>query len=222
MVVTTRASRRTNGCTRGVGNLWMGEARCGQLTPAELPTRRTVGTTRDDGYGGCRVLPMKCALLSTYLVTPGSEAGALAGAPPRQRFSGARASLAGRRGRSWSEQQRAGCATDLRGVGQREPRGRDRPNVQVLPHGDARRTTHRRPPVPAPQKKGGWGRCVLTVPTPLVWGLHVGGDLLSHTLPGAVPSALEGLASGFGKGPGVSHSAITTDTTTHTLVTLFS
>ena len=25
-----------------------------------------------------------------------------------------------------------------------------------------------------------------------------GGDLLSHTLPGAVPSALEGLTSGFG------------------------
>ena len=32
---------------------------------------------------------------------------------------------------------------------------------------------------------------------------NVGGDLLSHTLPGAVPSALAGLASGFGKGPGV-------------------
>jgi hypothetical protein len=31
----------------------------------------------------------------------------------------------------------------------------------------------------------------------------VGGDLLSHTLAGAVPSALEGLASGFGMGPGV-------------------
>jgi hypothetical protein len=64
---------------------------------------------------------------------------------------------------------------------------------------------------------------------PPVWGLYVGGDLLSHTLPGAVPSALEGLASGFGKGPGVSRSAITTDTTIHiftlvhtfTLFTLF-
>jgi hypothetical protein len=31
-----------------------------------------------------------------------------------------------------------------------------------------------------------------------------GGVLLSHTLSGAVPSALEGLASGFGMGPGVS------------------
>jgi hypothetical protein len=31
-----------------------------------------------------------------------------------------------------------------------------------------------------------------------------GGVLLSHTLPGAVPSALESLASGFGMGPGVS------------------
>src|ERR1700710_701313 len=31
----------------------------------------------------------------------------------------------------------------------------------------------------------------------------VGGDLLSHTLTSAVPSALEGLASGFGMGPGV-------------------
>ena len=31
-----------------------------------------------------------------------------------------------------------------------------------------------------------------------------GGVLLSHTLPGAVPSALWVLASGFGMGPGVS------------------
>ena len=34
-----------------------------------------------------------------------------------------------------------------------------------------------------------------------VWS---GGVLLSHTLPGAVPSALRVLASGFGMGPGVS------------------
>jgi hypothetical protein len=42
--------------------------------------------------------------------------------------------------------------------------------------------------------RGGWGldQCVS------------GGDLLSHTLPGAVPSALWVLASGFGMGPGVS------------------
>ena len=33
--------------------------------------------------------------------------------------------------------------------------------------------------------------------------LLAGGDLLSHTLPGAVPSAQVGLASGFGMGPGV-------------------
>ena len=33
-----------------------------------------------------------------------------------------------------------------------------------------------------------------------------GGDLLSHTLPGAVPSAQTGLASGVGKGPGVTPS----------------
>src|SRR5690606_21668106 len=33
--------------------------------------------------------------------------------------------------------------------------------------------------------------------------LNVGGDLLSHTPTSAVPSALEGLASGFGMGPGV-------------------
>jgi hypothetical protein len=35
-------------------------------------------------------------------------------------------------------------------------------------------------------------------------GVVFGGVLLSHTLAGAVPSALEGLASGFGMGPGVS------------------
>jgi hypothetical protein len=33
-----------------------------------------------------------------------------------------------------------------------------------------------------------------------------GGDLLSHTVPRAVPSALKGLASGFGMEPGVSPS----------------
>ena len=43
--------------------------------------------------------------------------------------------------------------------------------------------------------------------------LNVGGDLLSHTLTSAVPSALEGLASGFGMGPGVPRSATTTDNT---------
>ena len=40
---------------------------------------------------------------------------------------------------------------------------------------------------------------------------NVGGILLSHTLPGAVPSARAGLASGFGMGPGVSLSLSTTD-----------
>ena len=55
-------------------------------------------------------------------------------------------------------------------------------------------------------------RCPDTIPH---WGPHqnngliiqtmllAGGDLLSHTLPGAVPSAQVGLASGFGMGPGV-------------------
>jgi hypothetical protein len=32
----------------------------------------------------------------------------------------------------------------------------------------------------------------------------LGGDLLSHPVAGAVPSAREGLTSGFGMGPGVS------------------
>ena len=41
-------------------------------------------------------------------------------------------------------------------------------------------------------------------PHPLVFMFVVGGVLLSHILPGAVPSALVGLASGFGMGPGVS------------------
>ena len=52
----------------------------------------------------------------------------------------------------------------------------------------------------------GWLKCG----SPARWcaGLPVngvsGGVLLSHTLPGAVPSALWVLASGFGMGPGVS------------------
>lgn len=39
----------------------------------------------------------------------------------------------------------------------------------------------------------------------------VGGNLLSHNLPVAVPSARAGLASGFGMGPGVSLPLLTTD-----------
>ena len=39
----------------------------------------------------------------------------------------------------------------------------------------------------------------------------VGGDLLSHNLPVAVPSARAGLASGFGMGPGVSLLLLATD-----------
>ncbi len=38
---------------------------------------------------------------------------------------------------------------------------------------------------------------------PNLWFVF-GGVLLSHTRGGAVPSALAGLASGFGMGPGVS------------------
>ena len=37
-----------------------------------------------------------------------------------------------------------------------------------------------------------------------VLGWLSGGVLLSHPVSGAVPSALRGLASGFGMGPGVS------------------
>ena len=50
--------------------------------------------------------------------------------------------------------------------------------------------------------------------------LRVGGNLLSHSLPGAVPSARAGLASGFGKGPGVSPPPSTTDTPTGACTTL--
>jgi hypothetical protein len=38
----------------------------------------------------------------------------------------------------------------------------------------------------------------------LLYMFMSGGVLLSHTVPGAVPSALVGLTSGFGMGPGVS------------------
>ena len=49
----------------------------------------------------------------------------------------------------------------------------------------------------------GWGPLV-GFPAPCGDGVWSGGLLLSHTLPRAVPSALEGLTSGFGMGPGVS------------------
>src|SRR5699024_3276691 len=45
-------------------------------------------------------------------------------------------------------------------------------------------------------------RVVLTLPSYylIIVCFYVGGNLLSHTLPGAVPSARAGLASGFGMG----------------------
>ena len=64
----------------------------------------------------------------------------------------------------------------------------------------------------APASQGGVERPMnrnQTGPEPLVavpgqWMFVLGGVLLSRTLAGAVPSALSGLASGFGMGPGVS------------------
>lgn len=47
--------------------------------------------------------------------------------------------------------------------------------------------------------------------TPHSTTLKFGSDLLSHTLPSAVPSARMSLASGFGMGPGVSLQLLTTD-----------
>ena len=55
------------------------------------------------------------------------------------------------------------------------------------------------------KKEGGWN----SVPTPL-FEECCGGVLLSHTLPGAVPSALAGLASRFGMGAGRFPAAMTT------------
>ena len=46
----------------------------------------------------------------------------------------------------------------------------------------------------------------------ILWLWLFGGVLLSHTLACAVPSALKGLTSGFGMGPGVSLFAMTTVT----------
>ena len=70
-------------------------------------------------------------------------------------------------------------------------------------------------PVAAKRKKG--RRRWLSVSFPVVsvfcclFLFGVGGDLLSHNLPVAVPSACAGLASGFGMGPGVSLQLLTTD-----------
>ena len=58
----------------------------------------------------------------------------------------------------------------------------------------------------------GPGPLLLAVPGPAVWCV-LGGVLLSRTLAGAVPSALSGLASGFGLGAGRFPVAVTTETT---------
>jgi hypothetical protein len=125
--------------------------------------------------------------------------------------------------------RRAPVAPDMRPVraGRRSPPGliirrTDSPAADRRQNGngrstrkDAGRATAGDHPCRHHRKKRGVGTVCFDRSHPPVWGLYVGGDLLSHTLPGAVPSALEGLASGFGKGPGVSRSAITTDTTIH-------
>ena len=59
----------------------------------------------------------------------------------------------------------------------------------------------------------GPGPLLLAVPGPAVWCV-LGGVLLSRTLAGAVPSALSGLASGFGMDTGRFPVAVTTETTT--------
>ena len=64
----------------------------------------------------------------------------------------------------------------------------------------------------SPPEDGKRGRDSRVGVPPLLSGIHLcvgvvgcsGGVLLSHDLSVAVPSALEGLASGFGMGPGVS------------------
>ena len=54
-------------------------------------------------------------------------------------------------------------------------------------------------------KKGGWGACAPhtgtpdTPPTTIFEVINAGSNLLSHTLPGAVPSAPTDLATGFEK-----------------------
>ena len=63
------------------------------------------------------------------------------------------------------------------------------------------------------------GRAYVTGPEPLVavpgqLTCVLGGVLLSRTLAGAVPSALSGLASGFGMDAGRFPVAVTTETTT--------
>ena len=59
--------------------------------------------------------------------------------------------------------------------------------------------------------KGGWGLLERYVPTgPTRCMECCGGVLLSHTLPGAVPSALAGLASRFGMETGRFPAAMTT------------
>ena len=54
-----------------------------------------------------------------------------------------------------------------------------------------------------PRHRGGVSRA-LALFIELYVLFNVGGFLLSHNLPVAVPSARAGLASGFGMGPGVS------------------
>ncbi len=77
-----------------------------------------------------------------------------------------------------------------------------RPQRNGRAHSATRRSTH---------KRRSWGGNHTTLdagdglnqPQPLHFPCCVGGDLLSHTPPGAVPSALGDFATGFGMDPGL-------------------
>jgi hypothetical protein len=94
--------------------------------------------------------------------------------------------------------------TPLRCGDSRTPEMLSRPVAFIATYDAAQRTKNCRQEVGFGRHIRRGPRVVVGAPSLCVVGVVFGGVLLSHTLAGAVPSALEGLASGFGMGPGVS------------------
>ena len=88
------------------------------------------------------------------------------------------------------------------------------PLLYLIHHGRNLRLVHAVEASKTQKREGDGGLAVSFFVVPICSCLllfGVGGDLLSHNLPVAVPSACAGLASGFGMGPGVSLQLLTTD-----------
>ena len=191
----TRSGRRALPAIRP-GRCALPWTRSGRRVPATHSGRRVGRATRPgqiggratlpDGPGGCPTHPGRFGGRPTRLGPGGGEMGRRRDRGPKARGDGED----GPKGTGW-DSRGASC----RNRRERARRDNARPALayRTPTHPGTRQTG--RPTGPRERRSAArWRRFVKSL----------GGDLLSHPASQAVPSALEGLTSGFGMGPGVS------------------